>query len=292
MDFKKRKLKPEKFQEAMEWLNVIWVTEIGACPKKIQFRQFYSLKREPSTYEQYQGTAVDELFREIAKGSNIKRPEIYKKVLKTQWLIPENFAPRLYRNLPSYETRIKDFFENDRIGKVLYKGGFSLQAPLKCPLNKLGFHLDLSQEVIDRYEISGKVDFLATHQLLEVKSGSKPKGHDYRQAIVYQKLWKALKKSPMGYYLLYVGKNGPIRKSVDRRHWNFATAANKMEEEIESLLIQTISQREKLRVDPYYPFKEWTPKVEECQYCAYRKKCRSRVTKVKHGLKKLIWMRA
>lgn len=289
MNGKRKNLTPEKLEKEMDYLSTIWVTEIGACPRKVQLRQFYHMDRDPATYEQYQGAVVDRLFGKIAKLPSLDKPDVFREVLRTQIEIPHNYAPRLYRTLPAYEERIKTFFKTDRIGKQLFGNVFSLQTALKCPVNNLGFNLTLPQEILERYSVSGKVDFLGNARLVEVKSGSKPRGRDYRQAIVYQKLYKALNQAAprMGYFLLYLGKGGPVKRSASRRQWDFQTGANKVVEEVEGLLMQTIVQREKLRVDPYYSFDEWVPVEEECRFCQFRTKCRSPLLKFRQALARM-----
>jgi len=291
----KKKLK--NTNKTTKWLNRISVTEIGACPKKIQYRYFYDLQREPDPFIFIQGKAVHALFDLIAKKPTLPQEPVYTKLIRENWSfhsLPSKYQKRLYQNLAIYEEKIREFFSKDRIGKQSFRSGiFNLEETLVAPLKDFNFNLNLPEDIVQQYEITGRLDFIGRipqkkgrpprYRLLEIKSGSKPRSRDFRQALVYQKLAKLTKYPRVGYYLIYLGENGPIRRTASPRSWDFKTGIKKIEE----LLERTIKEREILKKDPYHKFK-WKPKVEECRVCPYRSSCRSTWTKIRHFFENLI----
>ncbi len=249
----------------------IWVTDLGSCPKKIQYQRTWKLAEEVCQYETYRGSFVHKLFDYIAKKASIERDRQYWKELYNYSIVPSPFRNTLKRDLPIYEEKIKQFFLDTKVGREVFKSGvIRIEESLRVPVEDLKWKLTTPLDIQKKYLLTGRPDFRVKKFILEVKSGSSIKPEHRLQAMAYKELAdKAEPNIKHGYKVLCLGAEKLKLTNVSyRRAW----LSFKRKAQLAKLLDEAIALREKLEQDP---FVEIRPKrnASECAFCPYHVYC-------------------
>jgi len=249
----------------------IWVTDLGACPKKIQFSRTWKLSDEVIQYETYRGSFVHKLFDYIAKKASIERERQYWKELWNYSIIPSPFRNTLKRDLPIYEDKIKKFFLDTKVGRELFKSGIiRIEESLRVPVEDLHWKLNIPLEIQKKYLLTGRPDFRVKKFILEVKSGASIKPEHRLQAMAYKELADRVEPNiKHGYKVLCLGSEELKLTNVSyRRVW----LSFKRKAQLAKLLEEAILLREKLEKDPFANIRG-KRKPEECAFCPFHIYC-------------------
>jgi len=252
----------------------IYVTDLGACPRKIQFREVFRIQEDAIHYETFKGSFVHKLFEVMGKKSSIDMDRSYWRELWIQQVyIPNTFRKALERELPLFEGRIKEFFTKNKVGKQLFKAQVSkVEEAMRIPVEKLSWNINTPQDIQVKYLLSGRPDYRVKNLILEIKSAKEIRSEHRVQALAYREIVNKLEPSIRhGFKVLCLGAEKPQLESASwRRVLSTFKNKNKLERQLEDAIIT----REALDKDPFNPL---IPKRDtgECAFCSYFAYCSS-----------------
>jgi len=250
----------------------IYVTDLGACPKKIQFRETWYLQEDLQHFETYKGSFVHKLFEIIGKKASIEPNRNYwMELWQEQVSIPPMFRGVLERELPEYERRIKEFFTRNKVGKELFRANISrIEEAMRIPIEDLNWNLQTPDDIQKKYRLSGRPDYRFKNLIIEVKSGKTIRPEHRLQAMAYTRLADVYESTlHHGYRVLCLGGDKPTLEKLSYVRKLFQ---KKRQRDLNNMLDEAIELREKLEKDP---FAKIMPKRDpgECAFCKYHTYC-------------------